>query len=134
MKKRGFTLVELLAVLVLIAAISLIIFPSIINYINSSKGDISAVTKELIISSIKLYVSDNEKIFPKYEGNSYCTTLETLADKNYIDKPFVDSATGKELDLNNTYAKISYVYNYDLGIAEYTYDVVNTCIPNIADS
>ena len=41
MKKRGFTLVELLAVLVLIAAISLVFFPSIINYMNRTKGDMS---------------------------------------------------------------------------------------------
>lgn len=134
MKKRGFTLVELLAVLVLIAAISLIVFPSIINYINSTKGDISKATKELIISSTKLYVSDNAKTFPQYEGYSYCTTLETLADKNYIDKPFVDSSTGKELDLSNTYVKVSYVYDYDLGTTKYTYDVVDTCTAGIADN
>ena len=134
MKKRGFTLVELLAVLVLIAAISLVVFPSIINYINSTKGDISKATKELIISSTKLYVSDNAKTFPQHEGYSYCTTLETLADKNYIDKPFVDSSTGKELDLSNTYVKVSYVYDYDLGTTKYTYDVVDTCTAGIADN
>ena len=133
MKKRGFTLVEMLAVLVLIAIISLIVFPSIINYINSTKGDISAATKELIIGNAKLYVSDNETTFPLNEGYSYCTTLRVLADKNYLDTPFVDSTTGKEVDLDNTYVKVSYVYDYDLGINNYTYDVSDSCTSGIAD-
>lgn len=133
MKKRGFTLVEMLAVLVLVVILSLIVFPSIINYINSSKGDISNVTKEMILSNAKLYVSDNKLTYPSDEGYSYCMTLKKLADKNYIETPFKDSATGEEIDLENTYIKVQYIYDYDLKTLKYTYDIVDSCTPGIAD-
>ncbi len=133
MKKCGFTLVEMLAVLVLLILVSLVVFPSIINYINSSKGDISSVSKKMIISNAELYVSDNKNSFPAFEGHSYCMKLKDLAVKNYIETPFKDSATGEEIDLENTFVKVQYVFDYDLQTTKYNYDVVNSCTAGVAD-
>lgn len=133
MKKRGFTLVEMLAVLVLLIIISLVVFPSIINYINSSKGEISDTSKEMIISNAKLYVNNNKTTFPTLEGHSYCMKLQTLADNDYIEEPFKDNATGSEIDLENTFVKVQYVYDFDLQTTKYTYDVVDSCEVGLAD-
>ena len=126
MKKRGFTLVELLAVLVLISALTLIAVPSIINYINKSKNDISKVTEQLIMSGVDLYVNENSNLFPKEVGNQYCATLKDVVTAKYLSDPIMDSVTNKEIDLNK-FVKINYVYDSELKINKFNYELTDTC-------
>jgi len=57
MKKRGFTLVELVACVVILGIIALLSFPPILNQIKKTKTDLSEATKEFIIAQTDLYVS-----------------------------------------------------------------------------
>lgn len=123
MKKRGFTLVELLAVLVLIAAISLVVFPSIINYINSSKGDINETTKQLIITSANQYMNDK---YQQKLNTSACFNLQTLIDNEYLEKATVTNQAGK-LDPNTTYIQADYAVDPDLKTEKYIIKIVTKC-------
>ena len=124
MKKRGFTLVELLAVLVLIAAISLVVFPSIINYINSSKGEINETTKQLIITSANQYLSDK---YPQELNTSACFNLQTLIDNEYLEKSTVTNLANK-IDPNTTYIQADYAIDSEMKTEKYNIRIVTKCI------
>lgn len=124
MKKRGFTLVELLAVLVLIAAISLIVFPSIINYINSHKKEISDTTEKIIFSGAALYEDSHKQSLWEYK--QYCIVLKDIVDQGFLDNPLIDSASGKEVDLNK-FVEVTYQYDDTLKINKKNYKLVDEC-------
>ena len=84
MKKRGFTLVELLAVIVILALIALIATPIILNVINDAKkeaakdsfyGYMDAIEKAIIVNDI-----DEEEGFPTPDSNG-CYNLKELKEK-----------------------------------------------------
>lgn len=60
MKKKGFTLIELMGVIALLALIALIIFPSILNQMKKIDTNISEANKKLIYSAVDDYI-DNDK-------------------------------------------------------------------------
>ncbi|MBE6152494.1 MAG: type II secretion system protein [Firmicutes bacterium] len=126
MKQKGFTLVEILAVLVLISALAILIVPSIINYINESKEEISHVTSELIYSGAKLYVDSKPNEYPKESGNKFCVTLKEVVDANYLTAPILDSVSGNEIDLNK-FVKINYVYDDELQMNKFEYEIIDSC-------
>ncbi len=75
--KKGFTLVELLAVIVVLAVISLIIFPIVTSQINSSKKDLYDVQVDNIIRAAKDMVLDNPSLL---DENHIITTLISIKD------------------------------------------------------
>lgn len=126
MKHRGFTLVELLAVLVLVSAIVLIAVPSIVNYINENKEDISVVTQEIIYSGAKLYVESKPNEYIPEVGKTFCVSLQSIVDANYLSSPILDSVSGEEIDLN-TKVILNYVYDTELKYNKYEYSFSENC-------
>lgn len=126
MKTRGFTLVELLAVLVIISALALITIPSILNYVNKHKGEISEVTEKLIYTGIEQYVEENPDTYKPYAFNQYCTTLKEVVDANYLSSPIIDTSSGKEVDLNQS-IQINYDYKENSKHLEFKYQLVDSC-------
>ena len=63
MNKKGFTLVELLVVVVIIAVLSIIIVPSVINVNKNINKRLLSEKIENIESSAILYANNNEEIF-----------------------------------------------------------------------
>ena len=83
-KKKGFTLVELLAVIVILAIIALIATPIILNVINDAKkeaakdsfyGYMDAIEKAIIVNDV-----DEEEDFPTPDSNG-CYNLKKLNEK-----------------------------------------------------
>ena len=83
-KKKGFTLVELLAVIVILAIIALIATPIILNVINDAKkeaakdsfyGYMDAIEKAIIVNDV-----DEEEGFPPPDSNG-CYNLKELNEK-----------------------------------------------------
>ncbi len=110
MNKKGFTLVELIGVVVILGLIALIAFPALLNQINTSKNEVSESVRELVISSSKSYVEDDTQLAPK----KYCITLEELIDGGYLTEGIVSSERDK---LQNKRVMVTYYnnkYNYEL--------------------
>lgn len=125
-KKNGFTLVEILAVLVLVAALAAISIPSIIGYINNSKTNIDEVSKQLIFSGTELYVQNNKNDYTGDAGSKYCVTLNELVKDGLISEAIINSTNGEEIDLD-MFVAINYNYDDNLGINKYTYELTNNC-------
>lgn len=107
MNKKGFTLVELIGVVVILGLIALVAFPALLNQINDSKKQVSDSQKEIIISAAKSYVSENK--------NDY-------ADKSSFEIPVSDLISGSYLDRNivSSFSDNDIVVTFNNG----TYDVV----------
>lgn len=84
MNKKGFTLVELLAVIILLFLIITFALPQITNSVNNNRKKTDEITLEMIKSAAKLYVSDNESEFPKVDGNVYYVELKDLIEHDYL--------------------------------------------------
>ena len=87
-KRNGFTLVELMAVIIIISLIALLTFPNIINQIKKTKKSNNKMIEDVVIEQAKKYVNDNEEEFQDDDG--YCLSIDTLVDKGYVNEQLVD--------------------------------------------
>ena len=119
--KKGFTLAELIGVVIILALIALLAFPPILNSIRKTKGELSDASKEILYNATSLYVSENLNDFPKRNGNTFCVTLNTLSSKEYLPTKVYDSITGEEIS-QDSLIEVKVENN------NYTYSMNNECV------
>lgn len=120
MKANGFTLVEILGVVVILSLIVILAFPSIIENIRKSEKELSDASMLLIESATDIYINNNKIDYPDKVGNTYCIKLDTLVKSGHLRKPVIDVTTGEEIKLENI---VQVVLNND----ENEYKIVTTC-------
>jgi prepilin-type N-terminal cleavage/methylation domain-containing protein len=91
--KRGFTLVELLAVIVILAIILTIAVPNIIKIINNSKEKSYESQLELIKDATKKYIISNPELQP-LDGTSIDIYLKDLQDEGMLPNPLKNPKGG----------------------------------------
>lgn len=96
MKKRGFTLAELLGVIVIIGILLLITTPLIINRIKNRGNEAEGVGYELIYNAAEQVVNEDETKYPK--GHSYCIKISELIKMGKLSSPVLNIKTGEKLD------------------------------------
>ena len=96
---KGFTLVELLAVIVLLGLIALIAAPAITGIIKQSKDSLSDSQKQSIEMSAKNWATDNMSKLPA-DGGCIIVSLSTLKSGGYADLEIKDPKTNKPLDVS----------------------------------
>lgn len=107
MNKRGFTLVELMGVIVILGIISLIAVPPIINQIKGARENNDTNNKLLIYDSAELYVEENYDLDLENYGKTYYVSLQQLVDDGKLTEPVTDVETGEEYNLKRC---VSVVY------------------------
>lgn len=80
-KRNGFTLVELMAVIIIISLIAILTFPNIVNQIKKTKKSNNKMVEDLVLTQAKKYVSDNPS---EFEDNEYCIGIDALLNNDYI--------------------------------------------------
>lgn len=120
MNKRGLTIVELLAVLVVIGLIAVVIFPVVTSNINDSKDKTMKMQKASIKEAAESYVAENigKKVFLG-ENSVEEISLNTLINEGFLTGSYKDPIEGKEYDLINskvivTKENSSYTYSVEL--------------------
>lgn len=103
MRKKGFTLVEMLAVITILGVVLLVAIPSIQNQVNSRRKDVDERTKQMILSAAENLVSSNPNTYlniytSESNKNVYCLTIQTLIDADLLDEPVKDYTSGKEIN------------------------------------
>ena len=117
--KKGFTLIEVLGVIVILGIILIITIPIINNSINSSKDKAYKQQLSLIESSAKNYMASNSLELPK-EGEYACINLNELQKKGFLSKKDILNPKNPKQRLNG-FVKVSFNKN------KYTYNYVDRC-------
>lgn len=118
MNNKAFTLVELLAVIVLLMVIFLLVSPAITNVISQSEDTIYNTQINTILKSAYDYTLKNTNSLPSLGNKSYIT-LGELKTVGLIDANIIDPSTS-QLFPDNLVISISYVStnsSYDKSIA-----------------
>lgn len=119
MKKNGFTLIEIIAVIGILAMLLLIIVPSINNILSRSREKLNNEQKAEIISAARAWSAEHLELTEK--GNELVpspnsVSIGTLQDLGYLEDGKVKDLE-KNTDLNSdtyiciTYAKNQYIYD-----------------------
>lgn len=108
---RGFTLVELLVVIVILIAIVSLAIPSITSSMERSKDKINAGKLEVLGSAGELYLSskNRSKLNDYYKGKCYVTLTELKTD-GYISDEEMKDANGDRFKEQVYWDKINNVY------------------------
>ena len=85
--QKGFTLIELIGTVVILAVISLIAFPAILNMLSSSNDELDTQTKEFVKSAALEYVSDHKDSFPNNQVKS--VSVQVLLENGYLATSFI---------------------------------------------
>ena len=84
MNNKGFTLVELLSVIIILTLIMFLVLPNITNMVKNKETEIDELTFNIIKDATKLYIEDNNKLYKKINGNKYCISLIELVESGYL--------------------------------------------------
>ena len=82
--KKGFTLVEMLGSIIILAIIALVAFPAVLNLLGSSQNKIDSSTKEYVLESARSYVNDHVNDYPRAGVLNEKIEISTLKDEGYI--------------------------------------------------
>ena len=94
--KKGFTLVELLAVIVIISLTSTIVFPAVSDIITRSKQDLYNNQILDIQTASEKWATENSELLDKYYVNDTYITLELLRFKGYLEPDPVKNPLTRE--------------------------------------
>ena len=83
---KGFTLIELMAVIIILAVIGLIIFPSAIESINNSKDKLYKEQVKRILDAADSWASSNDSKLPSNDGGAIIITIEQLQKAGLLKK------------------------------------------------
>lgn len=129
MNKKGLTLVELIATLVILSVIALIVAPNIYVSVRDYKEQLHITQMNNIKDSAKNWAADhiNDGNFPINNDFSLKVTVQELQEGGYIDENLKDTKGGGTFDESNTFVIIdcdeindigeeissNYKYNYE---------------------
>lgn len=141
MNNKGYTLVELLAVFVVLGVIIMVSVPIISTVINASKEKSYNEQVKILEEAARTYMSRNSKELPPYENTHKCITVEKLKSDGFIKDKDIKNPVGKTEDheeKNETfdggvlvsYKNNKYIYKYvdDCGSEE---AVVNSVVYSV---
>lgn len=84
--KKGFTLVELLGVIVVLGILGAVSVPTVTSIINNNADNIDKAQEKMIISAARSYVTSNGFNPPN------CVNISTLKQEGYLDDISIKSA------------------------------------------
>lgn len=122
MNKKGFTMVELLAVLILLGVVAIIAIPTVNRSIKNSREKARVAQEEIILDAAQSYASENTDLLPK-KGITLFKVDDLLA-MNYIDSS--NSENIAESDYASMCVKVRYNSKYN----QYQYQIAD-CSDNI---
>ena len=97
MNNKGFTLTEILGVIVIISLLLILIVPGIINRINTSGDDAKDTENQIIFDATDQYINEHPSEYPPGKSGRYCITIQSLVDDGKLAAPVTDVTTGEDI-------------------------------------
>ncbi len=94
--KKGFTLVEMLAVIVILALLVILVIPAVSNIISNSRTRLYDVQIKNIELAAKNWGAENVGMLPSEEGGSITIYLYNLKMGGFIEDDILDPLSGEE--------------------------------------
>lgn len=111
--KKGFTLVEMIATLVILSVIAVIVTPNIYVSIKDYKNRLFETQMDNIKQSAKNWAVDNVNKLPISDANSLAVTVSDLQDDGYIDENLKNPRDGGIFDDSSVFVLIDCEYMED---------------------
>ncbi|MBR2708032.1 MAG: type II secretion system protein [Bacilli bacterium] len=100
MERNGFTLIEMLGVIVILSVLSLIAVPVIDRSLNQGRENLSKIQERQLIKSLKNYYAEHLSEFNDIstnEGSPTCKSSDDLKDFGYLPTDLKNPKTGDDL-------------------------------------
>ena len=115
MNERGFTLVELLAVILLIALLAALVLPQVLTQFSNNTAELSEQQIQMIEEAGLAYVELNNG---SYAGKESCISLSSLVSADLLNEGFVKKTLGDNYNVQKslkvTYSSTSKTYTVKL--------------------
>ncbi len=96
-KEKGFTLVELIATIVIIGLIALFALPQVLNQYSNHTEELSKQQEDMIVETARSYVLENGGKYPnKGGGENYCISMQEMINAGALDIHIAEHTFGKE--------------------------------------
>ena len=112
--KKGFTLAEILGIIVIIGLLLILIVPPIINRISGSGDEAKDAENEFIYNATDVYINEHHEKYPPGKSGKYCILIQDLIDDGLLVEPVNDVVTGEDLSDKSVLVTI-----YSTGTKEY---------------
>ena len=120
MNKKGFTLIELIGSIIIIAALALLAFPAILSLLNSGQEQVDDSVIKFVKSAAEECV--NENINENINDYSKCKSFKNLKNNGYISTTFYEKYKGditKTIVITENTSKSKFCYGYGNNDQEY---------------
>lgn len=134
--KKGFTLVELLGVTVLLALIMAVSYPSLFKIFDDKQDEIDLYKKQTIENAAINYVKININEYPYKDGSNNCLFVKTLIEQNKLSDNIYENLENRIIKinmLNNQYSAQILNENETCTTNGTIYEI-KTCTQNLSSS
>lgn len=131
MKHKGFTIVELLGAISLLAILILLVYPTVLEKVQEKDKDIVENKKTLVYTAAYDYLYENKNIYPIRSGKVYCVNMGYLAslDKLPVDE-YEDLLSDSNEDVFAHYIQVK------IGSSDNAYSIITTttsCVDGVIE-
>lgn len=116
--EKGFTLTELLGVIVIVGILLLLIVPTIINRIGNTEDEAKESNNQIIYNAADQYIKEHPEDYPPGKSGRYCITIKSLIDDGKLAEPVIDITTGKDISDKSVMVTIYSTGNMEYEIKE----------------
>ena len=110
--KKGFTLVELLAVLAILVTILLVVIPSVTSSLSRNEKKELESKKQLVVNAVELNISERDCIFFPLKNSQCYLSISSLLEYGWITINEIKSSNGTVLDGYVYYDNKTFKYKY----------------------
>ena len=113
MSKKGFTLVELLGTIVIIALISVLIVPRIVNWYSNSTDSYEELNDELIIEAARIYIDEHQEDRENIKNGTvpvFYISMQQMINYGCLDEKNVKKVSKENLE--SARVRVTYNGNY----------------------
>jgi prepilin-type N-terminal cleavage/methylation domain-containing protein len=136
MDKKGFTLVELLGVLIIVSIVMLVVITPIMGQIRNNSKKLDDASLRILYSSTSSYLDQNKNSYPKNDGLTYYISVGQLIDSSNLTSNYLESYSQKVLSRDNAVKVVIENGNYQFSLADSSDNLItmNAAYQNVSKS